>query len=91
MSELKREHTVTYECRTCTDAPQFDSGQEFKKHLLEVHKLEASNGVAKLCLHLDTATHFINTYECEAGGIQFFKTTNTERESAFRRRCFKAK
>lgn len=91
MSDLKREHTVTYECRSCQDAPQFGSGLEFKKHLLEVHKVEASQASGKMVLHIDTATHFISSYECHAGGIKFLKTTNIEREGAFHRRQLKAR
>lgn len=87
---LTREHIVTFECITCGDGKLFETPAAFREHMQSVHQLKEHIGSKKMMLHLDTATHFISTYECEIGGVKFFRTTNTERETAFRMRRNKA-
>lgn len=87
---LTREHTETFECITCGAREQFDSRTAFRIHMVNVHGLTQMKGTRKMQLHLDTATHFISTYECEVEGVKFFLSTNTERETAFKLRCNKA-
>ena len=87
--ELKRERSVTYECVTCALKEGF-TPEQFKEHLKTVHKLTDYKGAARMTLHLDTATHYISSYEGEIHGIKFLKSTRDERETAFRLRQRKA-
>lgn len=89
-SGLVREHTETFECIACGKGDQFDSRTAFRIHMVNVHGLTQMKGTKKRQLHLDTATHFKSTYECEVEGVEFLSCTRTERETTFRLRCNKA-
>lgn len=99
MSEIPRDNSVSYECKTCNDEQIYGDKNDplpFWKHLEEKHQFPPhTKGVGLMALHLDTATHAITTYDCkmthDGKTVEFFQTRKVERESAYRLRKLKVK
>lgn len=82
---MTRDSSITYQCCVCGNNLCF-TPLEFKEHLQTAHYCTEFKGEAKMTLHLDTATHYISSYECVLSGIKSLKVARNERETAFRLR-----
>lgn len=81
--ELKKNPINQFKCKSC-NIEGVMSQSDFKKHLLEVHNIDASikhEAKKRMILHLDGDYWFSSTYEWEMEGIKFYQQVQLARQT----------